>query len=89
MYYIYGISGPSLLIESMIKDEGVGDSHVEKEVVNALLKFPTLGAAAVIASQLITVMNCTHPPVVQDHTLRAGNRDSRAILFSSQQCPHS
>ena len=48
----------------LIKDEGVGDSHIEKKVVNVLIKLPTLGAAAVVASQLITVIHCTHPPVV-------------------------
>ena len=47
----------------LIKD-GVGDGHVEKKVVNVLVKFLTLGAAGVVALQLITVIHCIHPPVV-------------------------
>ena len=73
----------------LVKNEGVGDSHVEKKMVNVLVKFPTLGAAAIVASQLITIIHCTHPPVVQNHTLWAGNRDSRAVLLSSQHSPRS
>ena len=52
----------------LVKDEGVGDSHVDKKMVNVLVKFPTLGAAGIVASQLITIIHCTHPPVVQ-HSL--------------------
>ena len=56
-------------MEMLIQTEGVGDCHVEKQVIDILIKLPTLGVADVIAAQLITVINYTHPPVVQDHTL--------------------
>ena len=50
-------------LEVLIQNEAVGDHHVKKEVVYMLLKLPTLGAAAVVVTQLITVINCR---VVQD-----------------------
>ena len=76
-------------MEVLVEDKRVGDRHVEKEVVDILIKFPTLCAAAVVAAQLITVIHCTHPPIVQDDTLRAGNWDSGAILLPPQHSPRS
>ena len=71
-------------VEVLIHNEADGNRHVEKEVVNVFIKHPTLGAAAVVASQLITVINCTHPLLVHYHTLRAGNRESGDMLLPSQ-----
>ena len=51
-------------MEVLVQNEAVGDGDVEKKVIYAFVKLPTLGAAAIVASQLITVINCTHPLVV-------------------------
>ena len=71
----------------LIEDERVGDRYVKKEVVYILIKFPTLCAAAVVASQLITVIDCTHPPLLYRITL--WNWDSGAVLLPPQHSPHS
>ena len=65
----------------LVDNETVRDHHVEKEMIYVLIKFPTLSAAAVIGSQLIAEIHTTHRPIVQNDTLRAGNRDSGAILL--------
>ena len=50
--------------EVLVHDEAVRDGDIEKEVINVLEKLPILSAAAVVASQLVTLINRTHPPVV-------------------------
>ena len=72
---------PRVGVEVLVQNEAVRDRDVKKEVIDVLIKLPTLGAAAVVASQLVTVINCTHQPVVQDYTLCAGNWNSGPILL--------
>ena len=56
----------------LVQDEGVGDRDIEKEVVYVFVKLPTLGAAAIVATQLITVINCTHTAIVHYDALWHG-----------------
>ena len=55
---------PGARMEVLIQNEAVGDGDVEKKVIYVFVKLPSLGAAAIVALQLITVINCTHPCVV-------------------------
>ena len=61
-------------MEVLVHDESIGDADIKGKVKKVLIELPTLSAAVVVPSYLISTINSTHVFVVGDDRLRAGYR---------------
>ena len=66
-----------------VKDDGIGDSHIEQKTKDVLIVLHTLPSYMVAASELVTVVDPTHEPVVQGHANRAFDVDPCTIPSGS------
>ena len=72
---------PSCRAELLPQDESICDTDIEEEVIDVLVEFLALGAAVLIATQLITLMYTTHVRVVSNHSF--GTRNGKCVSHPS------
>lgn len=71
------------------ENESIGYSYIEQEGEDVFIKLPTLCSAAIIATELVSMIHTPHVFIVADDGLGTGDRYPRPILLPSEDASHS